>query len=778
MNRTSKSKLVFSGVVLITLLTSTEGQGAMSRGHDRRSYRYLHEELETRCLLGSALPVASVFPPVGPESSPSLNRLESQDDSRGTPSSSNATRRAVRNSLSAAILLASQSNTSGRAITALAATAAGQQSPVTAVGQALATPPREAPFAPFVETIARSVNAAGSSSPGAQAPPANTYSVASATAATTAAVAIATPTLAESPQAADSRENLVASVGTTNGPRDNAGVFSKEQQTPSRVDLGFGGDLQVPSGLESGESFLVRRTYNVGQSDANTDFSISYVASTDQVLGNADDVVLGTERVTTAQAKAVGVHAGNGPRLEINQAGDYTLFARIDPDNRVGESNESNNVASTSRITIAPSNWYVPRRSADTRVIYVSSSTGDDRNSGLTPDAAKKSIAAGKSLLRDGSPDWLLLKKGDVWNEAVGQIRVSGRAQDEPIVISSYGESADRPLLRTGAADGISTSGANRSPLSINNVVVTGIHFYANTRDPDSADFRGPDGGNGVNWLRGTTGVLVEDCMFDSFKTGMVFQDFDKQGQSNVQLRRNIIVDSYNTVGHSQGIFTDGVDGLLMEENFFDHNGWNDRVAGGEATIFNHNIYIQYTNRNVVLRNNIIARGSSHGAQLRPGGVAEGNLFVANSINLMFWNNSTGVIRDNVILNAKDITKDLPRGWGIDLTNVTSVDLTNNIVANINTNSPNRFAIRSSPNARYVGNIVYNWGNDPMTTRDALADPSRSIERYYESVGGVASLDNYLNDLRNQSKDDFRSEMSAQSANTYIRQGFSTVQGR
>ena len=144
----------------------------------------------------------------------------------------------------------------------------------------------------------------------------------------------------------------------------------------------------------------------------------------------------------------------------------------------------------------------------------------------------------------------------------------------------------------------------------------------------------------------------------------------------------------------------------------------------------------------------------------------------------MFWNDSTGVIRDNVILNAKDITADLPRGWGIDLTNVTSVELTNNIVANISSNSPNRFAIRNSPNARYAGNTVYNWGNDPMTTRDTLVDTSRSIESYYESVGGVANLDSFLNDLRNQSKDDFRAEMSASSANAYIRQGYTPVQGR
>src|SRR5690606_16339245 len=63
------------------------------------------------------------------------------------------------------------------------------------------------------------------------------------------------------------------------------------------------------------------------------------------------------------------------------------------------------------------SGWTVVEPSVDTRTIYVSSSAGDDSNDGLSAATAKRTIHAAKSLLRDGSPDWLLLKRGDTFTD-------------------------------------------------------------------------------------------------------------------------------------------------------------------------------------------------------------------------------------------------------------------------------------------------------------------------------------------------------------------------
>ena len=44
-----------------------------------------------------------------------------------------------------------------------------------------------------------------------------------------------------------------------------------------------------------------------------------------------------------------------------------------------------------------------------------------------------------KSLVRDGSADWILLKRGDVWQETFGVWDLSGRSAGERIVIDPSG---------------------------------------------------------------------------------------------------------------------------------------------------------------------------------------------------------------------------------------------------------------------------------------------------------------------------------------------------
>src|SRR5262245_41145774 len=95
--------------------------------------------------------------------------------------------------------------------------------------------------------------------------------------------------------------------------------------------------------------------------------------------------------------------------------------------------------------------WTVFTASSDTRVIYVSSSAGNDSNDGLSQSTPVKTLFKGVSLLRNGYPDWLRLKKGDSWtNESFSQYSAneygafckSGRSPTEPMLISSYGTGA------------------------------------------------------------------------------------------------------------------------------------------------------------------------------------------------------------------------------------------------------------------------------------------------------------------------------------------------
>jgi hypothetical protein len=100
-------------------------------------------------------------------------------------------------------------------------------------------------------------------------------------------------------------------------------------------------------------------------------------------------------------------------------------------------------------VVVGPDGWTVITPPADARLVYVSSSAGNDANDGAGPTSPVRSLGRGASLLRDGSGDQLLLRCGDTWHEAFGQWARSGRSADEPLLIGQYG-AGPRPVVATG----------------------------------------------------------------------------------------------------------------------------------------------------------------------------------------------------------------------------------------------------------------------------------------------------------------------------------------
>lgn len=133
------------------------------------------------------------------------------------------------------------------------------------------------------------------------------------------------------------------------------------------------------------------------------------------------------------------------------------------------------------------------------------------------------------------------------------------------------------------------------------------------------------------------------------------------------------------------------VGNLLLDGNVFDHNGWNEQVAGAGATIFNHNVYIKEDVTNVVIKNNTFANASSHGLQARSGGDIENNLFVNDPIGLAFGyvNGSpitaggvSGKIAGNVFVGGRDIAG-TARGWAMEVSNIqanSGTTIENNVI--------------------------------------------------------------------------------------------------
>jgi hypothetical protein len=371
--------------------------------------------------------------------------------------------------------------------------------------------------------------------------------------------------------------------------------------------------------------------------------------------------------------------------------------------------------------------------SADTQKIYVSSSTGDDAKDGLTPDTAVKTIAVGVKLLRDGFPDWLLLRRGDTWKDQwLDRWKKSGKSPTEPMVVSYFGDmAAPRPRLNTGVKGALTAYDSPNTTVPVNYLAISGIHFYADKRDPASPTYDAAATGNeGVRWLTKTDGFLIEDVVLEFYTGNITVQGSANKPQTNVTIRRSIITDAYNIDPlHSEGIYAELVDGLLIEQNVFDHNGWNADVPKGLKTTFNHNMYIQADCKNVVVQDNISARASSHGAQVRPGGKANDNLFVQNplamSFGLVFGAHAstpggvTGEIAGNVILEGNDIgDSPLLRGFGIQLGNIVTAEVHDNVFAhNKSSSSGSGSAIDFSDGNFGVGldgltvenNVIYDW---------------------------------------------------------------------
>lgn len=447
--------------------------------------------------------------------------------------------------------------------------------------------------------------------------------------------------------------------------------------------------------------------------------------------------------------------------------------------------------------------------SVDTKTIYVSSSSGSDSNSGLSAATPVQTLAKGTSLLRKGYPDWLLLKKGDVWTGDVssgglfgnnGFTGWQGRSASEPMLISSYGVGA-RPLIQawTSNTEGatIITSSPSSAAYFIDYVAVVGIEFYSFKSDPSNASYMSTGSSLGaITILNPANWILIEDCKFRFL--GSNFQAL----AGSLFIRRNVIVDSF-----SIGLYVQGYSYFLLEENIFNNNGWNAAVA--PRSIFNHNVYGQSTAtvaETTVYRGNISANGSNTGLRSRQGGLIDNNLLIQNGYGIDYGQadgsspNSPGTnaIQNNVILLGQDITGAGFIPVGISVSKVAQpVSVSNNVVAHADPAAASSVGITLSSVSQSVtasANVVADWGGggSGFTIRDfgtgntvaadnitsasstltGFLDPTRSVGSYAGTIGLISTLDAFLTAAAQQSKDNWNPALTANSVNNYIRAGF------
>jgi hypothetical protein len=436
--------------------------------------------------------------------------------------------------------------------------------------------------------------------------------------------------------------------------------------------------------------------------------------------------------------------------------------------------------AAGSHVTRDSNGWTVVIPASDSQVIYVSSSTGNDGNDGMSTSTPVKTLAHGVSLLRMGYPDQLLLNRGDAWYETVGFRTISGRDANDPLLISSYGTGA-RPQIRTNST----TAGSGFMIQKFTNgtaahVYIIGIDFYDSAKDPTSSDYVGRSSDFATNnnynitaieWLTIATDVLVEDCYFHFLAGGMTFQGDGTSVMTGIQLRRNVITDQYATAGKlSQGIFIGGLSGAnLFEENIFDHNAWDPAgaaVSVDPADVFNHAIYIA-DSQGITVQNNTFLTDSSLSLKFvnygsvfatMTGMVAYNNFFYEGEIGISLAAGSTTIpcytsggciiapsISFNVLSQTNQATPTGRQiGWGMTLGGVNGATVSNNLMTDLSYSTNTYGIIQSdvatgaaSGNNTYSNNLFYKlngpaiqmqpvtgWTGVNQFQNNTLVDPS------------------------------------------------------
>lgn len=384
--------------------------------------------------------------------------------------------------------------------------------------------------------------------------------------------------------------------------------------------------------------------------------------------------------------------------------------------------------------------------------------------------------------------NWLLLERGYEYENAERLLSpgASGESELHPMLIGAYGEGSDP-------------------------VIGGEIQIYQ--RDSDHVVIRDIDA-PGMMVLQGNN-ILLDRMSFTDKMLNL-------QSVDGLTLRRSDIVDIVHdspdskvdywhpSLNRTGGAYASGNTGLLLEGNFLDHNGWAEGYdynlsadAPQPPSYFSHNFYVSHTNLDVTLRDNIIMRGASFGAQVRSGGVIEDNSFIDNNAAVSFLGGSykdSGPVAnytlflDNVITSAghkRVAAKEGALSMGVDDGGQQST-LIGNIIAHLaDPNNPAEIAEKTvthdpldlNETTFFDDSIVYNWESNPTSPNNPEANvegldrgvlDQTTIQNFTAQLLGrdsatIADLGDYL---RSQAAGKLDHVVDADLINAYFREGF------
>lgn len=249
-------------------------------------------------------------------------------------------------------------------------------------------------------------------------------------------------------------------------------------------------------------------------------------------------------------------------------------------------------------------------------VTHYCSSSGSDANDGLTPATPLLTPGLAASRMRTGFDDWCLFKAGDSFaDDGSGSTNSAG-----PANIASFGNKRGLDALNPMRFDRYGAGARPRFDIKQKDqwiqcrigtarVHIGSLELWSSTNVGTGTQMQG------VTLSDNFTDGRIENCYIHDMSTGISVANGAGHAD-RCTLRRNIIQNcfyiSLPQVG--AGIFCQGfTEGLLIEENLIDHNGWHPTVPGAVKNNTRHNLYVTDTNQGYTCRRNISTRASNHG---------------------------------------------------------------------------------------------------------------------------------------------------------------------
>ncbi|MCE8440371.1 right-handed parallel beta-helix repeat-containing protein [Rhodovulum sulfidophilum] len=346
------------------------------------------------------------------------------------------------------------------------------------------------------------------------------------------------------------------------------------------------------------------------------------------------------------------------------------------------------------------------------------------------------------------SSHWLLLERGYSYGDFKGLVDPSIRGESElhPIYVGAYGEGAPPEI----------TEEMRSFAQTKENVVVEGLTFS----DGMALD-------NVSNMLLSNL-AISGDSLLVGHADGLTLRN------SSVMdvWRETPVNDSDTWAQHPNrvsGFYMSASERVLIENTLFDHNGWEDGYdyarsveQGQPPSMYSHNIYFSAANNDVTLRDNIIMRAASYGAQFRMGGVVEDNVFLDNNgaINpAKGGSDASGnysLMLGNLVTSAGYKRVDHSEGalsQGIDMKGA-QASMVGNIIAHLA--DPNnaaevaekeggQFALAIRGSLYFNDTVIYNWTGSKSAAKSG--ETEANIEGLDRAVLDQTTIQNFAADL-------------------------------